>query len=60
MSNHIKANEYETTRAFTGGILKGLNHTAISNVYTKPGTVVDKPYGNGSPYVITECKLVTK
>jgi hypothetical protein len=47
--------QYEVTREFIGGALKGLTHTEITTVGFKEGQVVDAPIG-GSPYRIISVK----
>jgi hypothetical protein len=54
---HGKDAQFEVTREFTGGVLKGLSHTAKTNVEMKQGTEVKKPIGGG-PYKITKVKKV--
>ena len=50
--------QYNVTRKFTAGILKGLTHTAITTVAFEVGFVCKKPYGGGSPYVIVSVEAV--
>jgi hypothetical protein len=52
-----KQNPYEVTRKFTGGTLKGLEHTGRTSAPYKVGQRVRKPIG-GSPYVITKVRKV--
>jgi hypothetical protein len=54
MGPSMNAQQYETTRRFTGGTLDGLTYTETVRYYTKPGLVVSHPIG-GSPYEIVSC-----
>jgi hypothetical protein len=51
--------EYEVTRKFTGGTLKGLSHTGKTGAEYKVGQEIKKPIG-GSPYKITAVKPASK
>ena len=48
--------KFKVTRKFTGGLLKGQTFTEISTVDFPVGFECNKPIGNGSPYIITECE----
>jgi hypothetical protein len=49
---------YRVTQHFTGGLLVGIDYSYISNRQMDIGWECKKPYGNTSPYIITDCQPV--